>query len=237
MEKCCPMYNAFIAYDGGGKAESRVRGKLAIVTGSARSIEAGIVRKLASKGCNNIISYATTSSDDAAATLKAELESKHCIKVITVRADISTSAGCEQIIAAAKENFKNSNTGAQQIDILVHNAAVLYIGPPESVIEKEFHHIYAVNVLGPTLLTAACKPFLPTDRSGRIVMMSSINSKIGTLHTTLELTERATGNAVNCGRAAYDHEIAGIIAIICDPDSSWMTGRLISANYGLFFSM
>ncbi|KAF7926635.1 uncharacterized protein EAE97_010144 [Botrytis byssoidea] len=283
-------------------AEPRVHeGKLAIVTGSARSIGAGIVRKLASKGCNIVINYATTSSDDAAATLKAELESKHRIKAITVRADISTSAGCEQIIAAAKENFKNSNTGALQVDILVHNAAVLYIGPLESVIEKEFHHIYAVNVLGPTLLTAACKPFLPTDRSGRIVMMSSINSKIGTPHTTLysgtkaameamtrvwarELAERATVNAINPGpvmtdmylsaseevkqglalwnpltplapvrevdspevrelgnrlggRPAYDHEIAGIIAIICDPDSSWMTGSLISANGGLSFSM
>lgn len=183
----------------------------------------------------------------------------------------------------------------------MHNAAVLYVGPLESVIEKEFHHIYAVNVLGPTLLTAACKPFLPTDRSGRIVMMSSINPKIGTPNTTLysgtkaameamtrvwarELAENATVNAINPGpvmtdmylsapeevkqglalwnpltplapvretdspevkelgerlgsRAAYDHEIAGMIAMICDPDSSWMTGSLLSANGGLSFSM
>ncbi|CAD6446046.1 a0e0e70a-c572-4548-81b4-e918f8cdfa42 [Sclerotinia trifoliorum] len=39
------------------------------------------------------------------------------------------------------------------------------------------------------------------------------------------------------GRAAYDHEIAGMIAIICDPDSSWMTGSLLSANGGLSFIM
>ncbi|APA08915.1 hypothetical protein SS1G_02741 [Sclerotinia sclerotiorum 1980 UF-70] len=282
--------------------EPRVyEGKLAIITGSARSIGAGIARKLASKGCNIIINYATTASDTAAATLKAELESTHSIRATTVRADISTSSGCEQIIAAAKENFTNPITGALQIDILVHNAAVLYVGPLESVIEKEFHHIYAVNVLGPTLLTAACKPFLPTDRSGRIVMMSSINPKIGTPNTTLysgtkaameamtrvwarELAENATVNAINPGpvmtdmylsapeevkqglalwnpltplapvretdspevkelgerlggRAAYDHEIAGMIAMICDPDSSWMTGSLLSANGGLSFSM
>lgn len=187
------------------------------------------------------------------------------------------------------------------MDILVHNAAVLYIGPLESVVEKEFHHIYAVNVLGPTLLTAACKPYLPTDRSGRIVMMSSINSKIGTPNTTLysgtkaameamarvwcrELSERATVNSINPGpvmtdmylsapeevkqglalwnpvtplvavretdspevrelgnkfggRAAYDHEIAGLIATICDPDAGWCTGSLISANGGLSFSL
>ncbi|RAL61893.1 hypothetical protein DID88_002957 [Monilinia fructigena] len=39
------------------------------------------------------------------------------------------------------------------------------------------------------------------------------------------------------GRPAYDHEISGIIAMICDPDSSWMTGSVVSANGGLSFSM
>ncbi|KAG4033234.1 hypothetical protein MFRU_005g02470 [Monilinia fructicola] len=276
-------------------------GKLAIVTGSARSIGAGIVRKLASKGCNIIINYVTTASDEAAALLKTELELKHSIKAIAVRADISTTAGCESIITAAKENFTNSKTGRLHIDILVHNAAILHVGPLETVTEKDFHQIYAVNVLGPTLLTAACKNFLPTDRSGRIIMMSSINAKIGTPNTTLysgtkaameamtrvwarELAERATVNSINPGpvmtdmylstteeakkglalwnpltplatvretdspevkelgnrlggRAAYDHEIAGIVAIMCDPDSSWMTGSLVCANGGLSFSM
>ncbi|TVY26091.1 L-xylo-3-hexulose reductase [Lachnellula hyalina] len=279
--------------------QSRVHeGKLAIVTGSARSIGAAIARKLASKGCNILINYATTSSDALASSLATELTSTYSVKTATVRADISTTEGCEAIITAAKKNF--SRDEKLQVDILVHNAAVLYVGPLESVIEKEFHHIYAVNVLGPALLTAACKPYLPTDRSGRIVMMSSINPKIGTPHTTLysgtkaameamtrvwsrELSENATVNAINPGpvmtdmylssaeevkqglavwnpvtplaavrdtdsaevkelgnrlggRPAYDHEIAGIVAILCDPDAGWSTGGIVSANGGLSFS-
>ncbi|KAL3421404.1 short-chain dehydrogenase [Phlyctema vagabunda] len=196
-------------------------GKLAIVTGSARSIGAAIVRKLASKGCNIVINHASASSDPNAAELAKELQSTYSVKAIVVRADISTSGGCKSIITSAKENFTNPETQSFQIDILVHNAAVLYVGPLESVIEKEFHHIYAVNVLGPTLLTAACKPYLPTDRSGRIIMMSSINPKIGTPNTTLysgtkaameamtrvwcrELAERATVNAINPGPVMTD---------------------------------
>ncbi|KAM3086984.1 hypothetical protein ACMFMG_001094 [Clarireedia jacksonii] len=276
-------------------------GKLAIVTGSARSIGAAIARKLASKGCNIIINYATTSSDEPAAALAQELISENNVKAVPIRADISTTTGCGAIIAVVKEHFTNPKTGSPQVDILVHNAAVLYVGPLESVVEKEFHHIYAVNVLGPTLLTAACKPYLPLDRSGRIVMMSSISPKIGTPNTTLysgtkaameamtrvwarELAERCTVNAINPGpvmtdmylsaseevkqglalwnpltplapvretdseevrelgnrlggRAAYASEIAGLVAMICDPDSGWCTGSLVSANGGLAFSM
>lgn len=78
-----------------------------------------------------------------------------------------------------------------------------------------------MNVLGPILLTGACKPYLPTDRSGRIVLLSStsINSKVGTEDTTLysgtkgaieamnrvwarELAENATVNCVNPGAVA-----------------------------------
>lgn len=136
-----------------------------------------------------------------------------------VRADISSREGCDKIIAVAKEEFpdnKNPATGTLQIDIIVHNAATLYLGPVESVKEEDFHHIYSVNVLGPILLTGACKPYLPHDRSGRIVVMSSINPKVGTENTTLyagtkgaleammrvwcrELAERATVNAINPG--------------------------------------
>ncbi|RAL61892.1 hypothetical protein DID88_002956 [Monilinia fructigena] len=105
-------------------------GKLAIVTGSARGIGAGIVRKLASKGCNIVINHVTASSDEEATLLKTELELKHSIKAIVVRADISTTAGCESIIAAAKENFTNTKTGRLQIDIFGAQCRDIICRPP-----------------------------------------------------------------------------------------------------------
>ncbi|KAI1774373.1 NAD(P)-binding protein [Hypoxylon cercidicola] len=274
--------------------------KLAIVTGSARSIGAAIVRNLASKGCNIVVNHVSAGSDEAASNLCRELETDHGVRTIWVRADISKKDECAKIIEAAKAKFADPATGKFQVDILVHNAATLYLGPLESVVEAEFQHIYAVNVLGPTLLTAACLPYLPTDRSGRIVMMSSINPKVGTPHTSLysgtkaalealarvwcsELAERCTVNSINPGptmtdmylsapeatkrqlalwnpvtplaavrpsdsaevrelggrlggRAAYDYEIAGMVATLCSPEAGWCTGSLISANGGLSFS-
>ncbi|KAI1138445.1 NAD(P)-binding protein [Hypoxylon sp. FL0543] len=276
------------------------QGKLAIVTGSARSIGAAIVRNLASKGCNIIVNYATAKSDQAASDLCFELETDHGVRAAWVRADVSKREDCAKIVETAQAHFTDPETGKLQIDILVHNAAIVYVGPLESVVEEEFQRMYAVNVLGPILLTTACIPYLPTDRSGRIVMMSSINPKVGTPSTTLyagtkgaleamarvwcrELAERATVNSINPGpvmtdmylsasdeikqslalwnpvtplapvrpsdtpevreigeriggRAAYAHEIAGMVAMLCSPESGWCTGSLISANGGLSFS-
>ncbi|KAL9080085.1 MAG: hypothetical protein Q9157_001108 [Trypethelium eluteriae] len=179
-------------------------------------IGAAIVRNLSSKGCNVVINYLTESSSPLAASLASEVASAHSIRAIPIQADISTPDGCKKLIDVMREDFS-----PLRIDILVHNAATLYLGPLESVTPEDFHHNYAVNVLGPTLLTAACKPFLPTNRSGRIVILSSINSKIGTPDTTLysgakgaleamtrvwcrELAERATVNAINPGPVMTD---------------------------------
>jgi 3-oxoacyl-[acyl-carrier protein] reductase len=256
-----------------------------------------IAQKLASKGANILVNHATDSSNNAAAALCKELAAKHSVRAVSCKADISAPEGCEAIISVCKENF-----GGEQlvINMLVHNAAVLYLGPVETVKPSEFDHIYRVNVLGPTLLTGTCKPYLPKDRSGRIVMMSSINPKVGTPQTTLyagtkaameamarvwcrELCESCTVNTINPGpvmtdmymtapdevkeqlglwnpltplagvrdtdspevqelgkkfggRAAYPEEIAGLVAMICSPESGWMTGSLVSANGGLSFS-
>ncbi|KAJ5257108.1 NAD(P)-binding protein [Penicillium angulare] len=211
-------------------------GKLALVSGASRGnfnqkayfgslltripgIGAGIALNFASKGCNLVLNYTSESSDTAATDLATELEKTYGVQVLSIRADISLRSECERMIQAAKDKFTDTKSGKFQIDIVINNAAIAFTGPFEEVKEDEFHRIYGVNVLGPILLTGACKPYLPTDRSGRIVLLSSINSKVGTEHTTLysgtkgaieamtrvwarELAERATVNCVNPGAVA-----------------------------------
>ncbi len=93
--------------------------------------------------------------------------------------------------------------------------------------EEQFHHMYNVNVLAPLLLTQACEPYFPTDRSGRIVNISSVSSAIGypgqsiyagtkaaieamTRTWSRELAEKCTVNCVNPGPVWGDmYENAG----------------------------
>ncbi|CAI0646850.1 unnamed protein product [Colletotrichum noveboracense] len=272
-------------------------GKTAVITGGARSIGASIAQNLASKGANVVIIYLNESSDEPAANLAAQLSKAHNVKVVPVRADFSTPEGCTKIIETVKSDLPpNAKTGKPQVDILVNCAALFHAMPLEAVNIEDFHKVYSINVLGPILLTQTVKPLLPNDRSGRIVNVSSIGSKVGLEYLTLyggskgaleamtrtwarELKEHCTVNSCNpsstmtdmlrgasddakkaismwypltplCGirewdteeqkemaekyggRAGYAEEIAGIVGMICSPESGWMTGCLVSANGG-----
>lgn len=230
-----------------------------------------------------------------------ELQKEHGVKVITVQADLGKPNGPAHLVSTTKNNFSHPKTSKLQIDIIVNNAGVGVNTPLPEVSVEEFEFLYKVNVLGPILLLQAALPYLPTDRSGRIVNVSSVSSAVGAVGQTVyggtkaalesmtrtwarELAERATVNAVNPGpvatdmygstseefqmqmkpwilnaplmraregvdeekymkdaekaggRPGYDHEIAGIVAMLCSEDAAWCTGSVVCANGGLRFS-
>jgi NAD(P)-dependent dehydrogenase (short-subunit alcohol dehydrogenase family) len=108
-----------------------------------------------------------------------------------------------------------------QIDIIINNAGVSVNRPIEEVDAKDFAFQYNINVRGPLLLMKAAVPYLPTDRSGRIINVSSVSSSLGLINQSVyggtkaalesmtrtwarELAERATVNAVNPGPVATE---------------------------------
>lgn len=94
--------------------------------------------------------------------------------------------------------------------------------PADGPIDADhFNWIYTINVLAPLLLAQACAEYLPTDRSGRIINVSSVSSSLGfagqsvyggtkaaleamTRSWARELADRATVNAVNPGPVIGD---------------------------------
>lgn len=189
-----------------------LEGKLAIVTGASRGIGSAIAHALATKGANLVIAYTSSSSAAAAANLASELIKTHSIEAFPVKADLGTPEGPRELIAQVVERF-----GPQpRIDIIVNNAGVAYNDKVPDVKVDDFHKSYAVNVLGPLLLVQAAQPYLPTDRSGRIINLSSVSSTCGFVGQSVyggtkaaleamtrtwarELSERATVNAINPG--------------------------------------
>lgn len=196
--------------------------------GSYIGIGEAVARALAAKGCNLLLVYTSASSQGPVGQISIELSSNNNIHCVAVQADLgNASESASAIIDAAKDFYKSYNpTGQFQIDILINNAGVASNqtmndesqGP---ILAEEFNRVYAVNVLAPLLLTQAAAPFLPQDRSGRIVNVSSVSSSIGyqgqsvyagskaaleamTRTWSRELAERATVNAVNPGPAWGD---------------------------------
>lgn len=192
-----------------------LEGKLAIVTGGSRGIGAAIAENLASKGANLVLNYTSASSSALASQLAEKLQSQHSIRAVTVQADVGTASGATALVDAAKSAFSRAD-GTLQVDILVNNAGIAQNAFLRDVTVAQFDETYRVNVLGPLLVTQAVEPYLPTDRSGRIVNLSSVSSSTGFVSQSVyggskaaveamtrtwarELAGRATVNAVNPG--------------------------------------
>ncbi|KAF2999840.1 hypothetical protein E8E13_007203 [Curvularia kusanoi] len=189
-------------------------GKLAIITGASRSFGAALATHFASRGANVVINYATSSSDTRAQELATKLSATYNVSALPIRADLMDPSAPALLIQKAKEHFGRS--GAFQIDILINNAAIVNAQPIQDLDIDQFQQTFDLNVRAPALLIKAAYPYLPTDRSGRIVNISSATTTWGLIQQTSyagtkgaieamtrvwarELAERATVNCVSPG--------------------------------------
>ncbi|KAF1846392.1 short chain dehydrogenase [Cucurbitaria berberidis CBS 394.84] len=192
--------------------------RLAIITGASRGLGAGLARHLAAKGANILIVYTSDASTAAATDLAAELESKHSVKTAVVQVDITTPSGPDHLIEKAKSAFTKED-GTFQIDILINNAGVVNPAPLGSVTLSDFDATFQLNARAPLFVLQAAIPYLPNDRSGRVINVSSITTSMGfwwqscyagtkgaleamTRVWARELGERCTVNSINPGAMA-----------------------------------
>lgn len=206
---------------GSGHAFRVLEGKIAIVTGASRGIGAAICTNLASKGCNLVMNYTSDNSQSKTQDLASQLQQEHGIQCLPVQADMGNENGPAHIVDMARNNFTHPKTKKFQLDILINNAGVAGKTTIQDSTCEEFAWLYNVNVRGPLLLMKAALPYLPHDRSGRIVNLSSVSSSLGfegdgmyggtkaaleamTRTWARECSERATVNCVNPGPVATD---------------------------------
>ncbi len=185
-----------------------------------------IARNLASKGCSLLLNYTSESSRARTEELASSLSQTHGVRCTTVRADLTDAQKTSEIIIEACKAHVGNDQQPLRIDILINNAGVsqdrkLADADKGPIDASYFHWHYNINVLAPLLLTQACIPYLPKDRSGRIVNISSVSSSLGfegqsvyggtkaaleamTRTWARELADRATVNAVNPGPVIGD---------------------------------
>lgn len=190
-------------------------------TDTCQGIGAAICENLAAKGCNLILNYTSASSEARTHKLAETLNRTQKIKTLVVQADMGSESGPAYVVETVKAHFAELNSGKFQIDIIVNNAGVSVNRRIEDCDCTDFAFQYNINVRGPLLLMQAALPYLPHDRSGRIINMSSVSSSLGFIEQSVyggtkaaleamtrtwarELAERATVNAVNPGPVATD---------------------------------
>lgn len=144
-----------------------LKGKAAIVTGSATGIGAAVAEKLAARGANITINYTKSEKEAKEA---AEACRKHGVKVILAQGSVADDAACRAIAKSTLDAFG-------RIDILVNNAGTTRFaahGDLEALSDQDFLDIYAVNVVGAYQMIRACAPAMKAQGYGAVVNISSI---------------------------------------------------------------
>ena len=152
---------------------SKLKGKVAVVTGASKGIGAAIAKSLAAEGASVVVNYA--SSKAGADTVVAAITAAGG-KAIAVGGDVSKAAEAQGIIDAAIKNYG-------RLDILVNNSGLYEFGPIESVTEEQFHKLFNVNVLGAILTTQAAVKHL--GEGGSIINIGSGVSRLTPAYSTV----------------------------------------------------
>lgn len=155
-----------------------LKGKTAIVTGSARGIGEGIALVLAREGANVVVN-SRKAADCAAVVQKIEAMGG---KALAVGADVSKKAEVAAMVAATLEHF-----GA--IDILVNNAGIeSHPVLTHELSEESWDRVIAVNLKGVFLCCQAVIPQMMKQQKGRIINIGSTASIRMTFFGSVEYT-------------------------------------------------
>ena len=164
---------------------SKLKNKVAVVTGASKGIGASIAKHFAEEGAKVVVNYA--SSKEGADSVVKAITDKRGI-AIAVQADVSKEADVIRL-------FEETRNAFGTLDILVNNAVFQQFLPIEQATAGAFHQHFDVNVLGPVLtIQASLKAF--GDKGGNIINISSGASKSPMAGVSLYSATKAALDAI-----------------------------------------
>jgi 3-oxoacyl-[acyl-carrier protein] reductase len=163
---------------------TKLKNKVAVVTGASKGIGASIAKHFAAAGAKVVVNYAS-SKEGADKVVKAITDNGGV--AIAVQADVSNEGDVTRLFEETKKAFGT-------LDILVNNAVSQGYAPIEQISVADFHQSFNVNVLGPVLtIQSALKLF--SDKGGNIINISSGASKYPLPNASLYSSTKAALDA------------------------------------------
>lgn len=148
---------------------SRLEGKIALVTGGSRGIGRACVRALAKGGAK--VAFVYHSNQAAADELAAELTGQGCT-VRAIQADVADTARAEQVVEELVEAWG-------RIDILVNSAGIIRDGLFAAMSPEQWHAVINTNLTGVYNYCHAVTRPMMSQRAGSIVNLSSVAAEFG----------------------------------------------------------
>lgn len=151
----------------------RLKGKVAIVTGSGKGIGRAVALEFAKEGAKVVVNYVRSKS--ASQKLVKEIE-KIGSKAIAVRADVSKKEDAENLVKQAVGKF-------ERVDVLVNNAGHsskdAWFMKLDEVTDDLWYSILDTDLKGTFLCSRAAARVMQKQGSGKIINVSSIPALVG----------------------------------------------------------
>ncbi|MBX2838448.1 MAG: pteridine reductase [Gammaproteobacteria bacterium] len=145
---------------------SSLDGTVAVVTGAAKRLGAGIARHLHSQGSNIIIHCFRSESD--ARLLESELNANRSHSAAVVVTELGRRSQAERLIEASLSVWG-------RLDIVVNNASSFYPTPVGEITDNQFDDLFFSNVSAPLFITQAASAPL-SKSNGCVINMIDIHA-------------------------------------------------------------
>lgn len=177
-------------------------GEWALIAGASEGLGAAYAHYLAAEGLNLVmVARRTAPLEELAALLGA----KHKIQTVCISCDLALPDAANQLI--------NSLQG-HEIDVLVYNAALSYIGPFESDTPEHNRQIAQANMLTPmNLVHLFAVPMLKKGK-GAVILMASLAGFQGSGFLAAYAASKAF-NRVFAESLWYEWKDRGVDVIAC----------------------
>jgi 3-oxoacyl-[acyl-carrier protein] reductase len=213
-----------------------LKGKTAIITGSARGIGKMIALELASQGANIVVSDLNEAEGKQVVD---EINAKGSA-AIWVKADVSKSDDAHQLIQSALDQFG-------QIDILVNNAGIK-AATRTFMKQRSGRIINIASVVGQ--MGNAGQANYAASKAGIIGLTKSVAKELasrnicvnavapGFIQTLMtdNLPEKAKESlliAIPLARLGQPEDVANVVSFLSDERSSYITGQVINVDGGM----
>jgi sorbitol-6-phosphate 2-dehydrogenase len=153
----------------GDKTMTRLKNKIALVTGGGQGLGQAICQRLAAEGAHVVV--ADLNEETAAATAR-DIAAETGRQTLAVTVDVTNEAQVEAMVAQTLEKFG-------RLDIVVSNAGVLMAEDITEFPAEKWRLVMNVNLFGYFLVAKHVAKVMKAQKSGSIIQINSKSGKKG----------------------------------------------------------
>ena len=149
----------------------RLKGKVALITGSSRGVGSAVALGFAKEGARVVVNY---TSNEKAAKEVAEAIKQIGSQAIVVRADVAKREEADSLVQAAIDEFG-------RLDVLVNNAGFTRPAMMLKMTEEQWDEVVDIHLKGAFLCSQAAGRRMKEQNNGKIINVTSVAGLVGTV--------------------------------------------------------